>query len=84
MVGVQNQAFKMADLSNKIEKRQLRSSLGEITGACPLLERSGLIAAPHLNVRFSNRPLGVKHFQTFHCCGFYVSRGLVLLFGIGT
>ncbi len=36
------------------------------------------------NVRFSNRPLGVKHFQTFHCCGFYVSRGLALLFGIGT
>ncbi len=45
--------------------------------------QAGIVAA-RLNARFSNRPLGVKHFQTFHCCGFYVSRGLALLFGIGT
>src|SRR5258707_7599142 len=37
-----------------------------------------------LNVRFSNRPFGVKHFQTIHQCGVDVARGLVLLFGIGT
>ena len=37
-----------------------------------------------LNVRFSNRPFGVKHFQTIHLCGFDVARGLALLFGIGT
>src|SRR6476469_931089 len=36
------------------------------------------------NVRFSNRPFGVKHFQTIHPCGVDVARGLVLLFGIGT
>src|SRR6476620_4870321 len=36
------------------------------------------------NVRFSNRPFGVKHFQTIHQCGVDVARGLLLLFGIGT
>ena len=29
------------------------------------------------DVRFSNRPFGVKHFQTIHPCGVYVARGLV-------
>src|SRR5262245_23312698 len=37
-----------------------------------------------LDVRFSNRPFGVKRFQTVHCCGVDVARGLVLLSGIGT
>src|SRR3984957_15251832 len=37
------------------------------------------------DVRFSNRPFGVKHFQTFHHHhSVDVARGLVLLFGIGT
>ena len=36
------------------------------------------------NVRFSNRPFGVKHFQTIHHCSVDVAHGLVLLFGIGT
>ena len=36
------------------------------------------------NVRFSNRPFGVKHFQTIRRCSVDVARGLVLLFGIGT
>ena len=36
------------------------------------------------DVRFSNRPVGVKRFQTIHGSGVDVSRGLVLLFGIGT
>jgi len=35
-------------------------------------------------VCFSNRPFGVKRFQTIHLCGVDVTRGLVLLFGIGT
>ena len=35
-------------------------------------------------VRFSNRPFGVKHFQTIHHCGVDVAHGLALLFGIGT
>jgi hypothetical protein len=37
-----------------------------------------------LNVRFSNRPVGVKHFQTIHRFSVNVARGLVLLSGIGT
>src|SRR5271166_2642078 len=36
------------------------------------------------NVRFSNRPFGVKHFQTVRRCSVDVAHGLVLLFGIGT
>ena len=36
------------------------------------------------NVRFSNRPVGVKRFQTIHQCSVDVARGLALLFGIGT
>jgi hypothetical protein len=34
------------------------------------------------DVRFSNRPFGVKHFQTIHHCNVDVAHGLVLLFGI--
>jgi hypothetical protein len=37
-----------------------------------------------LAVRFSNRPFGVKRFQTIHYHSVDVARGLVLLFGIGT
>ena len=33
---------------------------------------------------FSNRPVGVKHFQAIHHCSVDVSHGLALLFGIGT
>jgi hypothetical protein len=36
------------------------------------------------DVRFSNRPFGVKHFQTILHHSVDVTRGLVLLFGIGT
>ena len=44
---------------------------------------TGLTAASS-DVRFSNRPVGVKHFQTIHHCGVEVARGLLLLFGLGT
>src|SRR5674476_17805 len=37
-----------------------------------------------IDVRFSNRPFGVKHFQTIHHGSVDVSHGLALLFGIGT
>src|SRR5215475_14139992 len=37
-----------------------------------------------LNVRFSNRPFEVKHFQTIRHCNVDVAHGLALLFGIGT
>ena len=36
------------------------------------------------NVRFSNRPFEVKHFQTIRHCNVDVAHGLALLFGIGT
>ena len=36
------------------------------------------------HVRFSNRPLRVKRFQTIHGYSVDVAHGLVLLFGIGT
>src|SRR5215204_4596151 len=36
------------------------------------------------HVRFSNRPIGVKRFQTIHRCSVDVAHGLALLFGIGT
>ena len=35
------------------------------------------------DVRFSNRPVEVKRFQAIHDCGVGITRGLVLLFGIG-
>src|SRR5262245_2131999 len=37
-----------------------------------------------LCVAFSNRPFGVKRFQTIHHCSVDVAHGLALLFGIGT
>src|SRR6478752_656892 len=50
--------------------------------------RNSIDLARHVDglgyVRFSNRPFGVKRFQTIHCCSVDVARGLVLLFGIGT
>jgi hypothetical protein len=36
------------------------------------------------DVRFSNRPVGVKHFQAIHHCSVDEARGLALLFGLGT
>jgi hypothetical protein len=42
------------------------------------------IALNARNVRFSNRPVGVKRFQTIHHDSVDVAHGLVLLFGIGT
>ena len=42
------------------------------------------IAIALSDVRFSNRPFGVKHFQTVRRCSVDVTHGLVLLFGIGT
>src|ERR1039458_8900571 len=42
------------------------------------------LAPKSSNVRFSNRPFEVKHFQTIHHCSVDVAHGLALLFGIGT
>jgi hypothetical protein len=40
-------------------------------------------ALARINVCFSNRPVGVKRFQTTHHDSVDVTHGLVLLFGIG-
>ena len=42
------------------------------------------VQGPRNDVCFSNRPFGVKHFQTIRCRSVDVAHGLVLLFGIGT
>jgi hypothetical protein len=44
---------------------------------------SEVTASPR-HVRFSNRPIGVKRFQTIHRHSVDVARGFALLFGIGT
>src|SRR5438552_15190799 len=44
---------------------------------------SAVSTAPS-NVGFSNRPFGVKRFQTIHHYSVDVAHGLVLLYGIGT
>ena len=41
------------------------------------------VKAAH-DVRFSNRPVEVKHFQAIHHSSVDVARGLALLFGLGT
>ena len=51
----------------------------------PVLLEAGLDVEAHIICPlFSNRPFGVKHFQTIRRCGVDVAHGLVLLFGIGT
>jgi hypothetical protein len=37
-----------------------------------------------VDVCFSNRPFGAKHFQTLHDSSVDVARGFALIFGIGT
>jgi hypothetical protein len=50
----------------------------------PIQQRRLADLAVSTYVRFSNRPFGVKRFQTIHRCGVDVAHGLALLFGIGT
>src|SRR6266508_4424896 len=42
------------------------------------------IARSRMDVRFSNRPFGVKRFQAIHHSSVDIAHGLVLLFGLGT
>jgi len=68
---------------------QLRTSvphlrhIAERTASQAAYEGSVPFVRSDRNVRFSNRPFGVKRFQTIHDCGVDVAHGLVLLFGIG-
>ena len=61
----------------------LRKSEARRHVACGSFATSHLAPAP-TNVCFSNRPFGVKHFQTIHHCSVDVAHGPALLFGIGT
>ena len=45
---------------------------------------AGMVSTASDYVRFSNRPFGVKHFQTIRRCSVDVAHRLALLFGIGT
>jgi glutathione S-transferase len=62
----------------------------ESTLICEYLDQTAIVAdwagmqEDAANVRFSNRRLGVKRFQTIHPTVSMSSHGLVLLFGIAT
>jgi hypothetical protein len=49
-----------------------------------MYSQGAAISFEERNLRFSNRPFGVKHFQTIHHCNVDVAHGLALLFGLGT
>ncbi len=51
---------------------------------CNIILPITAVTSARRRVRFSNRPFGVKRFQTIHHYSVDVARGLVLLFGIGT
>src|SRR5207344_2921986 len=53
-------------------------------GLTTLKNRHVAVEGNEVHFRFSNRPVGVKHFQTIRRCSVDVAHGLVLLFGIGT
>ncbi len=61
-----------------------RDRLGSISKQGDRYLRSLFVAGALAVIRFSNRPVGVKRFQTIHRHGVGVTRGLVLLYGIGT
>jgi hypothetical protein len=48
------------------------------------MKQESAVTVDHADVCFSNRPTRVKRFQTVHGSGVDVTRGLVLLYGIGT
>ena len=58
------------------------TKLTVISGLCH--SRPGRASGRSSHVRFSNRPVGVKRFQTIRRCSVDVAHGLALLFGIGT
>ncbi len=63
------------------EQSKGRASRGVDKSALTLPEPRRIRDKDH--VRFSNRPVGVKRFQTIHHYSVGVAHGLVLLFGIG-
>ncbi len=71
----------------KLEARPATVGFGRTYSEFWINLRGDLTPAPAgsgAHVRFSNRPVGVKHFQAIHHCSVDVAHGLALLFGIGT
>ena len=64
-------------------RRAIAAARDPATGAAALPPKAAVAVAGRRG-RFSNRPVGVKRFQTIHHYSVEVTRGLVLLFGIGT
>src|SRR5262249_12576301 len=61
------------------------SSAGQLGPSPFVSDRQSLRTAVYRReARFSNRPVGVKRYQTIRGCGADVARGLVLLYGIDT
>jgi hypothetical protein len=74
-------------MSRKIDtqnKGELHFCSASIDGGKASLWVINVILSGRRPCRFSNRPFGVKHFQTIHRYSVDVAHGLVLLFGIGT
>jgi hypothetical protein len=65
-----------------INQRKVVSVVGRAAVNVRFGSKADIEARP-FDVRFSNRPVGVKRFQTHHDCGVDVTRGLALLFGLG-
>src|SRR5438876_9852009 len=61
----------------------MASWFSEVSGKCCFWHEAEILRLSP-NVRFSNRPFGVKHFQTIRRCSVDVAHGFVLLYGIGT
>ena len=70
----------LADLISTAQGSKEFNGRCDLRAGCCALFRGRSIQ----NVRFSNRPFGVKRFQTIHPLSVDVAHGLVLLFGIGT
>jgi hypothetical protein len=72
--------------SKRTRPARRAESLGrfEVDELMSAFEGKADFAPTWADVRFSNRPVRVKRFRTIHQNSFEVTRGLVLLYGIGT
>ena len=77
--------IKAIEVSNNFHRDVLeQAGFQLVRGDLVFSPSAGSLAASSRHFRFSNRPFGVKRFQTIRRCSVDVAHGLVLLFGIGT